>query len=82
MRRGDPSDKCIRRLFRDIELDSFRRYRRGATLDADQFDHGTAATPGAHDRVHVRKDVNASGTLTVADKGIANANLTRALPAP
>ncbi len=28
------------------------------------------------------KDVNASGTLTVADKAIANTNLTRALPAP
>ena len=28
------------------------------------------------------KDVNASGTLSVADKAIANANLTRALPAP
>ena len=27
-------------------------------------------------------DVNASGTLTVADSGITNANLTRALPAP
>jgi hypothetical protein len=25
---------------------------------------------------------NASGTLTVADVGIVNANLTRALPAP
>ena len=28
------------------------------------------------------KDVNASGTLTVADKGIANTQLTKALPAP
>ena len=28
------------------------------------------------------KDVNASGTLTVADKGITNAHLTQALPAP
>ena len=28
------------------------------------------------------KDVNASGTLSVADKAITNANLTRALPAP
>ena len=28
------------------------------------------------------KDVNASGTLTLADKGITNANLTKALPAP
>jgi hypothetical protein len=28
------------------------------------------------------KDVNASGTLTVADKGLTNANLTRNLPAP
>ena len=28
------------------------------------------------------KDVNASGTLTVADKGITNAQLTKALPAP
>jgi hypothetical protein len=28
------------------------------------------------------KDVNASGTLTLADKGIINANLTRGLPAP
>ena len=28
------------------------------------------------------KDVNATGTLTVADKGIANANLAKALPAP
>jgi hypothetical protein len=28
------------------------------------------------------KDVNASGTLTVGDKGITNANLTRALPTP
>ncbi len=28
------------------------------------------------------KDVNASGTLTVADKAIANANLTKSLPAP
>lgn len=28
------------------------------------------------------KDVNASGTLTVADKGLTNSNLTRALPAP
>jgi hypothetical protein len=28
------------------------------------------------------KDVNASGTLTVADKGIANTQITRALPAP
>ena len=27
------------------------------------------------------KDVNASGTLTVADKGIANTQLTKALPA-
>jgi hypothetical protein len=28
------------------------------------------------------KDVNATGALTVADKGITNANLARALPAP
>jgi hypothetical protein len=28
------------------------------------------------------KDVNASGTLSVADKAITNANLTRNLPAP
>ena len=28
------------------------------------------------------EDVNASGTLTVADTGITNANLTKALPAP
>jgi hypothetical protein len=28
------------------------------------------------------KDVNASGAVTVADKGITNANLTRSLPAP
>jgi hypothetical protein len=28
------------------------------------------------------KDVNASGTLSLADMGITNANLTRALPAP
>jgi hypothetical protein len=28
------------------------------------------------------KDVNASGTLTVADKGIANTQITKALPAP
>jgi hypothetical protein len=28
------------------------------------------------------KDVNASGTLTVGDKGIANANLTQSLPLP
>jgi hypothetical protein len=28
------------------------------------------------------KDVNATGTLTVADKGIANANLTKALGVP
>ena len=28
------------------------------------------------------KDVNATGTLTVADKGITNANLTKALPLP
>jgi len=28
------------------------------------------------------KDVNASGTVTIADKGITNANLTRALPTP
>ena len=28
------------------------------------------------------KDLNASGTLSVADKGIANTNLTVALPAP
>ena len=28
------------------------------------------------------KDVNASGTLTLADKAIAIANLARALPAP
>jgi hypothetical protein len=28
------------------------------------------------------KDVNATGTLTVADKGITNANLAKALPAP
>jgi hypothetical protein len=28
------------------------------------------------------KDVNASGTLTVGDKGITNANLTTSLPAP
>ena len=28
------------------------------------------------------KDVNASGTLTVADKGMTNGNLTKALPAP
>jgi hypothetical protein len=28
------------------------------------------------------KDVNASGTLSLADKGITNANLTKALPAP
>jgi hypothetical protein len=28
------------------------------------------------------KDVNATGTLTVADKGVTNANLTRALPPP
>jgi hypothetical protein len=28
------------------------------------------------------KDLNASGTLTVADKATANANVTRALPAP
>ena len=28
------------------------------------------------------KDLNASGTLTVSDKGTANANVTRALPAP
>jgi hypothetical protein len=28
------------------------------------------------------KDVNASGTLSLADKGIANANLAKALPAP
>jgi hypothetical protein len=26
--------------------------------------------------------VNASGTLTVADKGIANTQITKALPAP
>lgn len=28
------------------------------------------------------KDVNASGTLTVADKGITNTQVTKALPAP
>jgi hypothetical protein len=28
------------------------------------------------------KDVNAGGTLTVADKGIANTQITKALPAP
>ena len=28
------------------------------------------------------KDINFSGTLTVADKGLANAHLTEALPAP
>jgi hypothetical protein len=28
------------------------------------------------------KDINASGTLSVADKAITNANLTKALPAP
>jgi hypothetical protein len=28
------------------------------------------------------KDVNVSGTLTLSDKGMTNANLTRALPAP
>jgi hypothetical protein len=28
------------------------------------------------------KDVNANGVVTVADKGITNANLTKALPAP
>ncbi len=28
------------------------------------------------------KDVNASGTLSLADKGITNANLTKALAAP
>jgi hypothetical protein len=28
------------------------------------------------------KDINFSGTLTVADKGLANARLTGALPAP
>ena len=28
------------------------------------------------------KDVNASGTLTVGDKGITNTQLTKALPAP
>ena len=28
------------------------------------------------------KDVNASGTLTLADKGLTNANLTTALPPP
>jgi len=28
------------------------------------------------------KDVNASGTLTLADKGITNAHLTKALPPP
>ena len=28
------------------------------------------------------KDVNASGTLTLTDKAIANANLTKALPVP
>jgi hypothetical protein len=28
------------------------------------------------------KDVNASGTLSLADMSITNANLTRALPAP
>ena len=28
------------------------------------------------------KDLNASGTLTLADKGIANVSLTKALPAP
>jgi hypothetical protein len=28
------------------------------------------------------KDVNASGTLSVADKAIANANLTKALVTP
>ena len=28
------------------------------------------------------KDLNASGTLTVADKGIANTRITKALPAP
>ena len=28
------------------------------------------------------KDVNASGTLSLADKGITNTQLTRALPAP
>jgi hypothetical protein len=27
-------------------------------------------------------DVNVSGTLSLADKGIANANLTHALPTP
>jgi hypothetical protein len=27
-------------------------------------------------------DVNASGTMTLADKGITEANLTRVLPAP
>jgi len=28
------------------------------------------------------KDVNASGTLSVADKGIVNTQVTQALPAP
>ena len=28
------------------------------------------------------KDVNANGTLSLADKAITNANLTKALPAP
>ena len=32
--------------------------------------------------VNFMMDINASGTVTVADKGITNSNLTKALPAP
>ena len=57
--------------------------------DVNQIPRGDLGGPGPGQRAIVAnchggklssKDVNASGTLTLADKGITNGNLTKALP--
>jgi hypothetical protein len=46
--------------------------------------HAVAGVDQSHDRAAANflKDVNASGTLSLADKAITKANLTTALPPP
>jgi hypothetical protein len=52
------------------------------TVTVSDLAHVNAAIAQPVTASNFLKDLNASGTLTVADKGIANTRITKALPAP
>jgi hypothetical protein len=63
---------------------SIRHHTEACLATGQASDSGlvNAQLPQPVSAANFLKDVNAYGALTAADKGIANANLTRALPAP